>query len=55
MGYTHYERLSALDASFLHLEDENCHMHIGAVALFDAAPVAHPGGGIDIDRIRRLM
>jgi diacylglycerol O-acyltransferase len=55
MSYSHYERLSALDATFLELEDENCHMHIGAVSLFDAAPVLKPDGGIDIDRIRALM
>jgi WS/DGAT/MGAT family acyltransferase len=55
MAYTHAERLSALDTSFLTLEDENAHMHIGAVALFDAAPLAGPSGGIDIDRVYRLM
>jgi WS/DGAT/MGAT family acyltransferase len=55
MGYYHYERLSALDTSFLAVEDANTHMHIGAVAVFDAAPFATAGGGIDIDRIRALM
>jgi WS/DGAT/MGAT family acyltransferase len=55
MGYTHYERLSALDDSFLELEDQNTHMHIGAVALFDAAPITRPDGGIDIDRIQAVM
>ncbi len=55
MSYAHAERLSALDASFLELEGTNAHMHIGSVAIFDAAPLAAPGGGIDIDRIRRLM
>jgi WS/DGAT/MGAT family acyltransferase len=29
-------------------------MHIGAVAVFDAAPVSN-GGGVDIDRIRHLV
>jgi len=55
MAYSHHERLSALDESFLALEDGSCHMHIGAVALFDAAPLTRPDGGIDIDRIRALM
>jgi WS/DGAT/MGAT family acyltransferase len=55
MGYSHHERLSALDASFLELEDASCHMHIGAVALFDAAPLTTPGGGIDVERIRRVV
>jgi WS/DGAT/MGAT family acyltransferase len=55
MTYTYAERLSALDTSFLTLEDQNAHMHIGAVALFDAGPLAGPEGGVDIERIRRLM
>jgi diacylglycerol O-acyltransferase len=55
MAYAHSERLSALDTSFLALEDEHCHMHIGAVAIFDAAPLRTASGGIDIDRIRALM
>src|SRR5262249_34269516 len=55
MTYAHAERLSALDASFLSLEDSSCHMHIGAVAVFEAAPLRTPEGGIDIDRIRTLM
>lgn len=29
------DRMSPLDASFLHIEDANTHMHIGSVALFD--------------------
>ena len=55
MGNPHHDRLSALDASFLALEDHNTHMHIGAVALFDAAPLRTPDGGIDVDRIRAAM
>jgi WS/DGAT/MGAT family acyltransferase len=55
MSYTHAERLSALDHSFLALEEGRSHMHIGAVGIFEAAPVTLPSGGIDIDRIMRLM
>lgn len=51
MAYSHFERLSALDDSFLELEDGVSHMHIGAVAIFDAAPLTTPEGGIDIARI----
>jgi WS/DGAT/MGAT family acyltransferase len=51
----HYERLSALDASFLGIEDENCHMHVGGVLIFDAAPVRTADGGIDIERIRTAI
>jgi len=53
--YAHSERLSALDASFLALEDASCHMHIGAVATFDAAPLLDSNGHLDIERIRGLM
>ena len=48
----YYERLSALDASFIGLEDTRCHMHVGGVFIFDAGPVETKTGGIDIDRIR---
>jgi len=51
----YYERLSAVDAAFLEIEDESCPMHVGAVAIFDAGPLAHPEGGVDIDRIRDLV
>ena len=50
-----YERLSALDASFLGIEDASCHMHVGAVMIFDAAPLRAADGGIDIDRIRAAI
>ena len=52
---TTYERLGALDASFLGIEDGTCHMHVGAVLIFDAAPLRTPSGGIDIDRIRAAI
>lgn len=35
------DRLSALDTSFLHLEDQGSHMHIAALMLFDGAAPAH--------------
>ncbi len=50
-----YERLGAQDASFIGLEDARCHMHVGGVMLFDAAPVRTSDGGIDIDRIRAAI
>lgn len=52
---TYYERMSALDASFLGLEDGNCHMHVGAVMLFEAAPLRSADGSVDIERIRRAV
>lgn len=52
MTYAHFERLSAVDAAFLAVEDERAHMHIGSVNVFEPGPLATEGGGIDIDRIR---
>ena len=54
MSYTHYDRLSALDATFLDIESPSVHMHVGSVNLFDAEPLRTPDGGIDIERIRAL-
>lgn len=54
MSYTHYDRLSALDATFLALEDANVHMHVGAVQIFDGDGMLGADGGLDIDRIRGL-
>jgi len=51
----YYDRMSALDASFLGLEDGNCHMHVGAVMLFDAAPLRTRDGSIDIEHIRQAV
>jgi WS/DGAT/MGAT family acyltransferase len=47
-----YERLSALDASFLELEDDSCHMHVCAVLLLEPGPLGTPDGGVDAGRIR---
>jgi len=54
-AYSHFERLSALDDSFLEIENGASHMHIGAVAIFETGPFGTPDGGIDVDRMRRLM
>jgi len=35
------DRMSPLDATFLHVEDEHSHMHIGSVAVFEGPPPAH--------------
>jgi diacylglycerol O-acyltransferase len=34
MAQGHLDRLSSIDAGFLHVEEDGAHMHIGAVALF---------------------
>ena len=36
----HKDRLSAIDASFLHQEKQSSHMHVGALAIFDGPPPA---------------
>jgi len=51
---TYHERLSALDAAFLGVEDRCSHMHIGSVATFDASALG-PGGALDLDRVRHLV
>jgi len=56
MSYSHFERLSALDDSFLEIENgSTAHMHIGAVALFDGGPLQTAEGGIDIERVWVMM
>ena len=50
----HYERLTALDASFLALEDENSPLHVGAVAVFGSGSLTE-AGGVDIERFRRFV
>ena len=50
-----YQRLSALDASFLDIEDAGTHMHVAAVLLFEAAPLTVDDGALDIDRIRSFV
>ena len=38
MAQQHFDRLSAIDASFLHQEGPNSHMHVGAVTIFEGPP-----------------
>jgi WS/DGAT/MGAT family acyltransferase len=51
----HWKRLSALDASFLGIETERAPMHVGALVILDAGPLARPDGGIEFARIRRYF
>ena len=44
------DRLSALDASFLYLEEPTTPMHVGAVTVFQAPP-----DGFDLDRLTELI
>jgi hypothetical protein len=38
--YTHYDRLTALDTTFLDLENEGVHMHVGSVGIFEPGPLS---------------
>jgi diacylglycerol O-acyltransferase / wax synthase len=38
MSQQHLDRLTAIDASFLHQEGPTSHMHVGALALFEGPP-----------------
>lgn len=52
MAEAAYERLSALDAAFLSLEDQTAHMHVGAVIVMDAGSLLLHHGGIDFEQLR---
>jgi diacylglycerol O-acyltransferase / wax synthase len=53
MGY--FERLSALDASFLDVETRSSSMSVGAVLVLEGGPMVGAHGEIDIDRLRRWV
>ena len=49
------DRLTALDASFLHLEDASSHMHVASVMLFDGDPPPYDELLESIDRRLHLV
>jgi WS/DGAT/MGAT family acyltransferase len=51
----HHERLSALDATFLAIEDRCSHMHIGSVGVFEAEPGMGPAGALDLEMVHHLV
>jgi len=55
VSYTHYDRLSAVDTTFLELEDGSAHMHIGSVAEFEREPLVRPDGNLDIARLEHAV
>jgi len=50
-----YDRLSALDHSFLALERPNAYMHVASTMIYEAGPLRTEDGGIDADRFRKLV
>ena len=53
MSERFHERLSALDAIFLDVENKAAPMHVGAALLFDAKPLTLEHGGLDMERLTR--
>ncbi len=47
-----YDRLSALDSSFLYLETENAYTHVASTQIFDSGPLQAADGGIDFEAIK---
>ncbi len=52
---TDYDRLSSLDASFLHLERPEYPMHVGAVSVLEGAPFFDADGRFRIAEVRDLV
>jgi diacylglycerol O-acyltransferase / wax synthase len=52
---TVYDRLSALDESFLHLERAETPMHVGAVAVLEREPFYDARGRFRLDEVRALV
>jgi diacylglycerol O-acyltransferase / wax synthase len=50
-----YERLSAQDTLFLHIEGPDQPQHVGALGLFEAAPFLDESGVVRLDDIRRRI
>ncbi|MGZ6968402.1 MAG: WS/DGAT/MGAT family O-acyltransferase [Acidimicrobiia bacterium] len=50
-----YDRLSALDSSFLHLERLETPMHVGAVSIFEGTPFFDESGRFRLAETRRLV
>ena len=52
---TAYDRLSSLDASFLHLESISTPMHVGSLGIFDGAPFFDASGRFRLAEVRALV
>ena len=55
MSYASYDRLTALDSTFLDIESPSVHMHVGSVGIFDPGPLAKHDGGIDFDQVLNVV
>ncbi len=52
MSASHYERLSAMDTSFLILEKPWSPLHVSATLIYESGPMAKAKSGVDIDAYR---
>jgi WS/DGAT/MGAT family acyltransferase len=50
-----YDRLTALDETFLHLERPETPMHVGAVAVLERTPFLDDHGRFRLDDVRRMV
>ncbi len=50
-----YDRLTALDNSFLILERSNAYMHVASTQIFESGPLAVGKIGVDADRIKAMI
>jgi WS/DGAT/MGAT family acyltransferase len=55
VSYAIYDRLTALDSTFLDIESPSVHMHVGSVGVFDPGPLANEDGGIDFDQVLSVV
>jgi WS/DGAT/MGAT family acyltransferase len=50
-----YQRLSVLDRTFLDFESDAYPQHVGATLIFEVGPLRNAAGGVDAERVRRLV
>jgi WS/DGAT/MGAT family acyltransferase len=50
-----YDRLTALDHSFLLFEKPNAYMHVASTQVFELGPLRTPEGGVDAEAIRTAI
>lgn len=50
-----YDRLTALDNSFLLLEGANAYMHVASTMIFEEGPLVNADGGINMPEVRRMI
>ena len=50
-----YDRLTALDNSFLILEKPTAYMHVASTQIFEVGPLRTLDGGIDAEAIKKMI